>query len=289
MGYSKRHLRSRCEGTGAVSRQGAAEPADTAPGGVRGKAPSLTPRHRSTEPGASDVLAAWLSAGQGDKAARSGQDPHCQDGGVPTRPSPAPAPQLLLLGGPRATPLQALGLPSCQMDLGSCPLGILVQTGRSGELGWIHLGTDISCRHPLAEGELEVYASEERLRSLPRPQTPPESSWERVAAYPCSCSPDPGRLPAESRLAGGRQAQSVGLSRARGRDSPLTSPVSPPGPHVPFSAQPYPDQSRGRPSPLGKAAPLHQLHQPLCSCPAPTAGARPSARAFTGRMINPLC
>lgn len=45
-GYSERHLQSKSEGTGAMSRRGATEPAGTSPGGAHGTAPSLTPRHR---------------------------------------------------------------------------------------------------------------------------------------------------------------------------------------------------------------------------------------------------
>lgn len=92
---------------------------------------------------------------------------------------PGSHPMAAAVGGSRAPLLQALGLLSCQRDLRSCPLGILVQTGHSGS--W----TQTPAAGTLWQRRARVLRfPEERLRSLLQPQTSPESSWEWVLLVP---------------------------------------------------------------------------------------------------------
>lgn len=169
---------------------------------------------------------------------------------MPAQLNLAPTPWLLLLGGSRPPLLQALGVPSCQRDLRSCPLGIVVQTGRSGS--W----TQTPAASTLWQRRARVLRfPEERLRSLLQPQTSPESSWEWVLLVPAPVVQIPAGSwhGAASPKRGSRQSPWGGRSlRLPGVTAWTPHPI--PSMAIP-SPEPEPAKPLGKGGPAPSAAP----------------------------------
>lgn len=228
---------------------------DTAKGtyGAGGKGPEPRsgaqhhPAHGGAQPGASPVPAA------GAKRRGAAGTPTAGTGGAHAA-QPGPYPTAAAVGGSRSTPARCR-LPSRRRDLGSCPSGILVAVG--------------------AGADLPGHAEESGSFTLPPGAPPSPKPLRGPAGRGRLLGPAPAvRIRAGSRRGAawpGRRAQSAGLGGAHGGDSPLASPLSPPGPHVPVPPRPDPGRAprEGRPrsisgtSPFPPAAGAHLPARPL--------------------------